>query len=135
MGLIQYLTRDWWRRPSRSARLLVSIPFPYGGRYGIVFYFMNTMCIVFKSRTWTLFSLIVVLFATFFYGIIGIIVWYTSLKLLLGASGLVSGGITGVLRSPNPMIHSVSTGIHWFAFGTSFWCQYTPSSQAGWLSF
>ncbi|KAK2753172.1 hypothetical protein FQN54_007998 [Arachnomyces sp. PD_36] len=38
-----------------------------------------------------------------------------------GTSGLIYGGISGVLRSPHPVIHSVSTGIHWFAFGTSFW--------------
>ncbi|OJD25865.1 hypothetical protein ACJ73_02762 [Blastomyces percursus] len=40
---------------------------------------------------------------------------------LSGASGLIFGGITGVLRSPNPAIHSVTAGIHWFAFGTSTW--------------
>ncbi|KAG5301329.1 hypothetical protein I7I48_01303 [Histoplasma ohiense] len=38
-----------------------------------------------------------------------------------GVSGLIFGGITGVLRSPNPAIHSIAAGIHWFAFGTSSW--------------
>ncbi|KKZ67593.1 hypothetical protein EMCG_06652 [[Emmonsia] crescens] len=40
---------------------------------------------------------------------------------LSGASGLIFGGITGVLHSPNPAIHSIAAGIHWFAFGTSTW--------------
>ncbi|EEH20381.1 hypothetical protein PABG_02640 [Paracoccidioides brasiliensis Pb03] len=40
---------------------------------------------------------------------------------LSGAFGLIFGGITGVLRSPNPAIHSIAAGIHWFAFGTSTW--------------
>lgn len=40
-----------------------------------------------------------------------------------GVSGLIFGGITGVLRSPNPAIHSIAAGIHWFAFGTSSWCK------------
>ncbi|PGH10505.1 hypothetical protein AJ79_05433 [Helicocarpus griseus UAMH5409] len=38
-----------------------------------------------------------------------------------GASGLIFGGITGVLRSPNPVIHSIAAGAHWAAFGTSTW--------------
>ncbi|EAU37259.1 conserved hypothetical protein [Aspergillus terreus NIH2624] len=38
-----------------------------------------------------------------------------------GAAGLVYGGISGVIRSPHPVIHSLSCGIHWFACGTSFW--------------
>jgi len=40
---------------------------------------------------------------------------------LSGSSGLVYGGISGVLRSNHPVIHSMSAGIHWFAFGSSFW--------------
>ncbi|KAL4878845.1 hypothetical protein BJY04DRAFT_194737 [Aspergillus karnatakaensis] len=40
---------------------------------------------------------------------------------LSGASGLVYGGISGVIRSPHPVVHSISCGIHWFACGTSFW--------------
>ncbi|KAL4807623.1 hypothetical protein BDV18DRAFT_135682 [Aspergillus unguis] len=40
---------------------------------------------------------------------------------LSGASGLIYGGISGVVRSPNPVIHSISHGIHWFACGTTFW--------------
>ncbi|KAK2776987.1 hypothetical protein FQN53_002453 [Emmonsiellopsis sp. PD_33] len=40
---------------------------------------------------------------------------------LSGTSGLLFGGITGIIRSPNPVIHSISAGIHWFAFGASFW--------------
>ncbi|OJJ51226.1 hypothetical protein ASPZODRAFT_156160 [Penicilliopsis zonata CBS 506.65] len=38
-----------------------------------------------------------------------------------GAAGLVYGGVAGVIRSPHPVIHSVSCGIHWFACGTAFW--------------
>ncbi|KAL4931991.1 uncharacterized protein BDV17DRAFT_255771 [Aspergillus undulatus] len=47
----------------------------------------------------------------------------TSLKVgaLSGGAGLVYGGISGVIRSPHPVIHSISRGIHWFAGGTSFW--------------
>ncbi|BCS19963.1 uncharacterized protein APUU_20395A [Aspergillus puulaauensis] len=47
----------------------------------------------------------------------------TSLKVgaLSGSAGLVYGGISGVIRSPHPVIHSISHGIHWFACGTSFW--------------
>ncbi|KAL4871087.1 hypothetical protein BDV12DRAFT_164756 [Aspergillus spectabilis] len=47
----------------------------------------------------------------------------TSLKVgaLSGSAGLVYGGISGVIRSPHPVIHSLSCGIHWFACGTSFW--------------
>ncbi|KAL4944194.1 hypothetical protein BDV06DRAFT_220560 [Aspergillus oleicola] len=47
----------------------------------------------------------------------------TSLKVgaLSGSAGLVYGGISGVIRSPNPVIHSISRGIHWFVGGTSFW--------------
>ncbi|KAL4889499.1 hypothetical protein BDV59DRAFT_205173 [Aspergillus ambiguus] len=33
-----------------------------------------------------------------------------------GAAGLVYGGISGVVRSPHPVIHSLSCGIHWFAW-------------------
>ncbi|PLB51164.1 hypothetical protein P170DRAFT_436247 [Aspergillus steynii IBT 23096] len=40
---------------------------------------------------------------------------------LSGSAGLVYGGISGVLRSQHPVIHSISCGIHWFACGTSFW--------------
>ncbi|OJJ37563.1 hypothetical protein ASPWEDRAFT_39276 [Aspergillus wentii DTO 134E9] len=38
-----------------------------------------------------------------------------------GSAGLVYGGISGVIRSPHPVIHSISCGIHWAACGTSFW--------------
>ncbi|KAL2222056.1 hypothetical protein M432DRAFT_207353 [Thermoascus aurantiacus ATCC 26904] len=47
----------------------------------------------------------------------------SSLKVgtLSGTAGLVYGGVAGVLRSPHPVIHSISCGIHWFACGASFW--------------
>ncbi|KAL4746066.1 hypothetical protein BDW72DRAFT_185623 [Aspergillus terricola var. indicus] len=47
----------------------------------------------------------------------------TSLKVgaLGGSAGLIYGGISGVIRSPHPVIHSISHGIHWFVCGTSFW--------------
>ncbi|BCR90471.1 uncharacterized protein ACHE_60357A [Aspergillus chevalieri] len=38
-----------------------------------------------------------------------------------GSAGLVYGGAAGVIRSPHPVIHSLSCGIHWFACGTTFW--------------
>ncbi|KAF7173453.1 hypothetical protein CNMCM5623_005656 [Aspergillus felis] len=49
--------------------------------------------------------------------------WLASLKAgaLSGSAGLVYGGISGVIKSPHPVIHSISCGIHWFACGTSFW--------------
>ncbi|KAK9851391.1 hypothetical protein MYU51_009649 [Penicillium brevicompactum] len=40
---------------------------------------------------------------------------------LSGAVGLIYGGAAGVIRSPNPMIHSLSCGIHWSIGGSSFW--------------
>ncbi|KAL4761019.1 uncharacterized protein BDW70DRAFT_136623 [Aspergillus foveolatus] len=47
----------------------------------------------------------------------------TSLKVgaLSGSAGLIYGGVSGVIRSPHPVIHSISHGIHWFVCGTSFW--------------
>lgn len=42
-----------------------------------------------------------------------------------GAAGLIYGGAAGVIRSPNPVIHSLSCGIHWFACGSTFWCSST----------
>ncbi|CAG8221852.1 unnamed protein product [Penicillium salamii] len=38
-----------------------------------------------------------------------------------GTMGLIYGGAAGVIRSPNPMIHSLSCGIHWSICGSSFW--------------
>ncbi|KAJ5650289.1 uncharacterized protein N7484_004012 [Penicillium longicatenatum] len=40
---------------------------------------------------------------------------------LSGTAGLIYGGAAGVIRSPNPVIHSLSCGIHWFACGSTFW--------------
>ncbi|KAJ5811569.1 hypothetical protein N7474_007870 [Penicillium riverlandense] len=40
---------------------------------------------------------------------------------LSGTAGLIYGGAAGVIRSPNPVVHSISCGIHWFACGSSFW--------------
>ncbi|KAJ5257033.1 hypothetical protein N7478_013137 [Penicillium angulare] len=40
---------------------------------------------------------------------------------LSGAAGLIYGGAAGVIRSPNPVIHSLSCGIHWAACGSTFW--------------
>ncbi|KAJ5648159.1 hypothetical protein N7490_004531 [Penicillium lividum] len=40
---------------------------------------------------------------------------------LSGTAGLIYGGAAGVIKSPNPVIHSLSCGIHWFACGTAFW--------------
>ncbi|PWY88938.1 hypothetical protein BO70DRAFT_377418 [Aspergillus heteromorphus CBS 117.55] len=47
----------------------------------------------------------------------------SSLKVgaLSGSAGLIYGGISGVIRSPNPVIHSIASGIHWSVCGTSFW--------------
>ncbi|CAG8055380.1 unnamed protein product [Penicillium olsonii] len=43
------------------------------------------------------------------------------LTLTQGTMGLIYGGAAGVIRSPNPMIHSLSCGIHWSICGSSFW--------------
>ncbi|KAJ5710154.1 hypothetical protein N7493_009746 [Penicillium malachiteum] len=40
---------------------------------------------------------------------------------LSGVAGLIYGGASGVIRSPNPVIHSISCGIHWAACGSTFW--------------
>ncbi|KAJ5993301.1 hypothetical protein N7451_009025 [Penicillium sp. IBT 35674x] len=40
---------------------------------------------------------------------------------LSGTAGLIYGGAAGVIKSPNPVIHSLSCGIHWFACGSTFW--------------
>ncbi|OOQ84918.1 hypothetical protein PEBR_28261 [Penicillium brasilianum] len=40
---------------------------------------------------------------------------------LSGAAGLIYGGAAGVIRSPNPLVHSLSCGIHWFACGSTYW--------------
>ncbi|KAE8154651.1 hypothetical protein BDV25DRAFT_147220 [Aspergillus avenaceus] len=38
-----------------------------------------------------------------------------------GSAGLIYGGVSGVIRSHHPVIHSISCGIQWSACGTSFW--------------
>ncbi|KAK2745438.1 hypothetical protein FQN57_003781 [Myotisia sp. PD_48] len=38
-----------------------------------------------------------------------------------GSCGLVYGAISGVFRARHPVIRSISVGVHWLAFGTSFW--------------
>ncbi|KAM5487458.1 hypothetical protein MaudMau93_004543 [Microsporum audouinii] len=38
-----------------------------------------------------------------------------------GACGLLYGGVSGVLQGRHPIIKSISTGVYWFAFGSSFW--------------
>ncbi|KAL1954605.1 hypothetical protein VTO42DRAFT_900 [Malbranchea cinnamomea] len=38
-----------------------------------------------------------------------------------GVSGLIYGGVSGVWQASHPVIKSISSGIHWFAFGTSYW--------------
>ncbi|KAL1965744.1 hypothetical protein VTN77DRAFT_5244 [Rasamsonia byssochlamydoides] len=48
----------------------------------------------------------------------------SSLKVgaLSAFGGFTYGGVSGVLRSsPHPVIRSISHGIYWFAFGSSFW--------------
>ncbi|EFR04807.1 hypothetical protein MGYG_07814 [Nannizzia gypsea CBS 118893] len=40
---------------------------------------------------------------------------------LVGTCGLLYGGVSGVLRAHHPIIKSISTGVYWFAFGSSFW--------------
>ncbi|KAI1980308.1 hypothetical protein LOZ53_001780 [Ophidiomyces ophidiicola] len=39
-----------------------------------------------------------------------------------GAAGLLYGATSSVIKAHrHPAIHAISHGIHWFAFGTSFW--------------
>ncbi|KAK2882500.1 hypothetical protein FQN49_000299 [Arthroderma sp. PD_2] len=40
---------------------------------------------------------------------------------LSGSCGLLYGGVSGVLKAYHPVIKSISTGVYWFAFGSSFW--------------
>jgi hypothetical protein len=48
----------------------------------------------------------------------------TKANLLLGVSGLVAGGFTGVLISQHPALFSVAAGVQCFSLGSSFWCLY-----------
>ena len=45
---------------------------------------------------------------------------------LLGASGLIVGGVSGVLRSTTPMLFALASGIQWFTLGSTFWGQHSP---------
>ncbi|KAL2037490.1 hypothetical protein N7G274_009771 [Stereocaulon virgatum] len=41
---------------------------------------------------------------------------------LTGTTGLLTGGITAVLRaSPTPTLFTIASGIQWFALGSTFW--------------
>lgn len=46
-----------------------------------------------------------------------------------GGAGLIYGGVAGVIRSPSPVIHSISCGIHWFGCGSTYWCMFDRSSN------
>ena len=46
---------------------------------------------------------------------------------MLGVGGLLYGGVSGVVRSQHPVIHSISCGIHWSVCGASFWCRILTS--------
>ncbi|OXV05686.1 hypothetical protein Egran_06546 [Elaphomyces granulatus] len=51
-------------------------------------------------------------------------IFQSSLKVgaLAGSAGIVYGGASSILRSlPHSIIHTFSSGIHWFACGSSFW--------------
>jgi hypothetical protein len=39
----------------------------------------------------------------------------------LGASGLIVGGVSGLLRSSPPVLFAAVSGIQWFALGSTFW--------------
>lgn len=56
---------------------------------------------------------------------------YLCLSVSPGTAGLIYGGAAGVIRSPNPVIHSISCGIHWFACGSTFWCMFMLSPLSG----
>ncbi|KAI9785375.1 MAG: hypothetical protein M1839_000394 [Geoglossum umbratile] len=40
---------------------------------------------------------------------------------LTGTSGLVVGGVSGLIRSSSPMLFAAASGIQWFALGSTFW--------------
>lgn len=46
---------------------------------------------------------------------------YDRLIRSLGASGLLVGGISGLIRSSTPGLFAVASGIQWFALGSTFW--------------
>jgi len=51
-------------------------------------------------------------------------IFQSSLKVgaLAGSAGIIYGGASSILRSsPHSVIHTFSSGIHWFACGSSFW--------------
>jgi hypothetical protein len=51
---------------------------------------------------------------------------YQPIMLILwiaGVSGLLVGGVTGVLRSATPTLFALASGIQWFTLGSTFWGQ------------
>jgi hypothetical protein len=44
-----------------------------------------------------------------------------------GASGLLIGGISGIIRSPTPRLFAVASGLQWFILGTTFWGEHARS--------
>ncbi|KFY35220.1 hypothetical protein V494_06103 [Pseudogymnoascus sp. VKM F-4513 (FW-928)] len=44
---------------------------------------------------------------------------------LTGASGLLFGAISGVLRSTTPTLFALASGIQWFTLGSTFWATRT----------
>lgn len=69
-------------------------------------------------RPWKWEPWVVSSFSVFLFGIRSSAYFYPP-----GSAGLVYGGIAGVIRSPHPIIHSISCGIHWSVCGSSFWCK------------
>lgn len=39
----------------------------------------------------------------------------------LGTTGLLYGGVAGVLRSAHPVLFAVAAGVQWSALGSTFW--------------
>ena len=42
-------------------------------------------------------------------------------SLLLGGVGIFLGSFIGIIRSANPFIFTIASGLQWFAVGTIFW--------------
>ena len=50
--------------------------------------------------------------------------------MFLGVSGLVVGGLAGVLLSQHPALFSITGGVQCFGLGSSFWCAYALRSSS-----
>jgi hypothetical protein len=46
------------------------------------------------------------------------------ISLMAGMSGLLFGGVAGILKSSTPTLFAIASGIQWFTLGSTYWGQY-----------